>query len=203
MVPAADAPTNPPVKKVAAGLIAVVLLTMGMLVWFDSKGIPPEPTVTLQSDGSPPLLNFPLLDKTDLDEKKANLRVTYPSALSALDGKKVAIAGFMTPYESLDDMHQFLLMPSSGGCFFCQPPSLAQVLMVRQAPQVGAPAKLPYVQAPVMVTATLRLYTKYSAHPGHKAGFIFALDDAQVRPISESAAQDAGLALGAPPPVRQ
>jgi hypothetical protein len=203
MVPAADAPTNPPVKKVAAGLIAIVLLTMGMLVWFDSKGIPPEPTVTLQGEGTPPLLNFPLLDKTDFEEKKDDLRVTYPPSLTSLDGKQVAIAGFMTPYESLDDMHQFLLMPSSGGCFFCQPPSLTQVLMVRQmAPKTGTPVKPPFVQEPIMVTATLHLYSKTSEHPGHKAGFIFALDDAQIRPLSESAAQAAGLALGAPLPVK-
>lgn len=203
MAPVSDAPTNPPVKKVAAGLIAVVLLTMGMLVWFDSKGIPPEPTVTEQGGGAPPLLNFPLLDKTDFEDRKDDLKVSYPPALSALDGKQVAIAGFMTPYESLDDMQQFLLMPSSGGCFFCQPPSLSQVLMVHQTPHPGEPAKLPYVQEPIMVTATLHLYAKSSEHPGHKAGFIFALDDAQVRPLSESAAQAAGLVLGTPPLVRQ
>jgi hypothetical protein len=191
------------VKSVAVGLIAVVLLTMGILVWFDSKGIPPEPTVTDQGGGAPPLLNFPLLDKTDFEDNKNDLRVSYPPALSALDGKKVAIAGFMTPYESLDDMHEFLLMPSSGGCFFCQPPSLSQALLVRQTPEAGDSGKLPFVQDPIMVTATLHLYAKHSEHPGHKAGFIFALDDARIRPLSGSAAQAAGLAAGVSPAVGQ
>jgi hypothetical protein len=201
MPSAPESPSNPPVKTVAVGLITVVLLTMGMLVWFDSKGIPPEPTVLQQGGDAPPLLNFPLLDKTEFEEKKDDLRVSYPPALSVLDGKKVAIAGFMTPYESLDDMHQFLLMPSSGGCFFCQPPLLSQVMLVRRAPDTGDSGKLPFVQEPIMVTATLRLYAKGSSHPGHKAGFIFALDDAQIRPLSGSAAQAAGLATGAIPMV--
>jgi hypothetical protein len=200
----AEVPTNPPVKRVAAGIIAVVLLTMGLLVWFgtDMSSSGPDPVVTQQPGGAPPLLNFPFLDKADYEEKDDGIRVKYPAEMASLDGKKVAIAGFMTPYESLDDMHQFLLMPSSGGCFFCQAPSLSQVIMVHQAVPAGATAKLPFIQEPIMVTATLHLYAKGSENPGHKAGFIFDLDDAQISKISDSAAEAAGL-VGAPPPVRK
>lgn len=203
MNPSAEIPSRPPAKRVAAAIIGVVLLTMGVLVWFDSKGIPPEPTVQWQKDGkAPPLLSFPFLDKANYEEKTDDLSVTYPNDMAALDGKKVSIAGFMTPFEKLDDMHQFLLMPSSGGCFFCQAPSLSQVVMVQQTAAPGASDKLPFVQEPIMVTATLHLYAKDSKNPAHQAGFIFALDDAQIIKLSETAAQAVGL-TGAPPLMRK
>jgi len=203
MNPSTDIPSAPPAKRVAAVIVAVVVLTMGVLVWFDSKSIPPEPSVQYQADGKgPPLLSFPFLDKANYDAKGDDLNVTFPEDMAALDGKKVSLAGFMTPYEKLDDMHQFLLMPSSGGCFFCQAPSLSQVAMVQQTTPSGSQEKLPYIQEPVLVTATLHLYAKGSKHAAHQAGFIFALDDAQVVKLSTRAAEAAGL-TGAPPLARQ
>lgn len=199
MEPNESPPTNPPVKQVAIGLIAVVLLTMGMLVWFDSKGIPPEPTVSSQSGGAPPFLSFPFLDKSEYEEKENEIKVSYPSDVKALDGRTVAVAGFMAPYENLEDMCQFLLMPSSGGCFFCQPPSLTQVVMVRQALKLGVSDKFPFVPAPIIVTGKLHLRSKEDERKDAQKSFIYELSDAEIRPLSESAAQAAGLALGGTP----
>jgi hypothetical protein len=74
--------------------------------------------------------------------------------------------------------------------------------MVQQAAPPDSPEKLPFVQEPILVTATLHLYAKDSKNPAHQAGFIFALDDAHITTLSNAAAQAAGL-TGAPPLVRK
>lgn len=126
-----------------------------------------------------PLIDFPFLDLAVANQPGASIsKVTFPPELENLDNHRVSIIGFMAPYEEIDNMRHFLLLPSYTGCYFCSPPSFTQVLLVEQsAAQEG---KLPYINDPILVTGTLKLWTKDSQHPAHLAKFVYALDDAHV-----------------------
>jgi hypothetical protein len=135
--------------------------------------------LTLRAETPAPVVDWKGLDRTvaEISNGMQSAKIAYPDDLHALDGKPVSIVGFMTPFEDLDDMGVFLLMPTSGGCFFCNPPSITQVLYVQQ-PKDGK--KHDYIGEPIIVTGTLRLYTKESKHPAHVFEFLYALDDAKV-----------------------
>jgi hypothetical protein len=128
----------------------------------------------------PAVVDWKMLDRTsaEISSGMHNAKISYPADLQALNNKPVTIVGFMTPFEDLSDMTQFLLMPSSGGCFFCNPPSMTQVLMVDQLKD--SKKRHDFIGDAIMVTGTLRLYSKDSKHPAHLAEFIYALDDAKV-----------------------
>jgi len=144
----------------------------------------------------PATVDWKFLDRTvaEISGGMRDAKITYPQDLKALDNKKVAIVGFMTPFEDLDDMKQFLLMPSSGGCFFCNPPSMTQVLMVDQN---DGKKRHEFIGEPLLVTGTLRLYAKESKHPAHLAEFIYALDDAKVEVFKGKSPPAAAPAVGA------
>jgi hypothetical protein len=129
---------------------------------------------------TPAAVDWKMLDRTsaEISNGMHNAKISYPADLQALNNKPVAIVGFMTPFEDLSDMTKFLLMPTSGGCFFCNPPSMTQVLMVEQLKD--GKKRHDFIGDTIMVTGTLRLYSKDSKHPAHLAEFIYALDDAKV-----------------------
>lgn len=122
-------------------------------------------------------VDFKFLARTKLDPQSPS-KVTYPDDMGALDNQRISIVGFMAPFEEIDNMKKFMLLPSYVGCYFCAPPSFTQVLLVEQ--QTKAEGKLPFINDPIQVTGTLRLYSKDSKHPAHKAEFVYALDDAKV-----------------------
>lgn len=126
------------------------------------------------------LADWDFLNKTDVvvsdGEKDATIK--YPAEIKALDGKRVALIGFMAPYEKLDDMSTCMILPASVGCYFCSPPAVTQVALIQQ--KGGTKDKRPFINEAVIVTGTLRLFTFVSQHPAHQADFMYALDDATV-----------------------
>src|SRR5262249_15363279 len=120
----------------------------------------------------------------------------YPQDLASLDNKPVSIVGFMAPFEEIDNMRRFMLLPSSVGCYFCSPPSFTQVLLVEQRSKKEG--KLPYIGDPIMVNGTLRLYSKDSKHYAHKAEFVYALDDADVSVADKNMAPEKPAAKNMP-----
>lgn len=54
-----------------------------------------------------------------------------PAGVKDLDGKKVAIAGYMITLAEVEDIHEFLLVESGWSCCFGVPPDVNQVLEVR------------------------------------------------------------------------
>jgi len=150
-----------------------VLLCCGLTLALRAE--PPAPATS-----APATVDWKMLDRTNAEISAGmhNAKISYPADLQALNNKPVAIVGFMTPFEDLDDMAKFLLMPTSGGCFFCNPPSMTQVLMVDQLKD--GKKRHDFIGEAIKVTGTLRLYTKDSKHPAHLAEFIYALDDAKV-----------------------
>jgi len=126
------------------------------------------------------LADWDFLNKTDVivSDGKKNAAIKYPADIKALDGKRVAIVGFMAPFEKLDDMSTCMILPASVGCYFCSPPAVTQVALIQQKGETKD--KRPFINEAVIVTGTLRLFTFESQHPAHQADFMYALDDATV-----------------------
>jgi hypothetical protein len=123
-------------------------------------------------------LDFPALNQSDYNPESGAL--IFPDSLASLDGEEIWIAGFMAPYDELDDMTRFMLMPSYVGCHFCKPPALNQVLYVEQEAEPGRRRPPGFVHDPIRVTGTLRLFSLESEHPAHLAEFVYALDNARI-----------------------
>lgn len=115
---------------------------------------------------------------SDLGKALRNPEGEYvlPGSLTRADGKTTQVNGFMVPYDSLEDLSTFMLMESSGGCFFCEPPSLSQVVIVHQK----AGASKSFVEEPIQVSGTFRTWAKDSTHADHQSGFLYVIDDATV-----------------------
>lgn len=173
--------------KVRLSLLALLAAGVVALSYLDG-GKDAGETPSADTGTSAEVIDFKFLDQTLVDPA-ATTKVSYPPELAALDNRRVSIVGFMAPFEEIDNMQRFMLLPSYVGCFFCSPPSFTQVLLVEQRKK--SQGKLPFVNDAINVTGTLRLYSKESQHPAHKAEFVFALDDAVVE-----------VATGANVPVR-
>ena len=166
-------------------LLAVTLVQTG------ERSAPREVAVTT--------LTFQDLSSALLPETEGGA-VEYPAWLEALDGQRVAVAGFMAPFDQLDDLSVFMLMPSYVGCYFCAPPSFTQVLLVRQKEEDRA-RKRPFIDPPIRVTGVLRLYRPASTHPAHRDQFVYALDEAECEVVSGNEAPKRAPGHGAASPL--
>ena len=141
----------------------------------------PASKVTLSPETQKPLINFDLLSETTPDE---NYLPVFTQVLNELEGKTVSMLGFMVPYESLSDLTNFMLMEVYVGCNFCPPPPLDQVILVRRKKREAPLKPHDYVDGPIEVTGTLRLWTKESTDPPFTTrSFLFVLDDAEVQSV--------------------
>lgn len=148
------------------------------------------------SEGS---ITFKDLDSALLPETEGD-PVDFPAWLDTLDGKRVTVAGFMAPFDQLDDLNVFMLMPSYVGCYFCAPPSFTQVVLVRQE-DTARRKKRPFIDPPIRVTGVLRLYRPGSEHPAHRDQFVYALDDAVCEVLTGDAVPERASAHGSASPI--
>lgn len=100
----------------------------------------------------------------------------FPKELLALKDKKVKMLGFMSPYDDLNSMKSFMLMPMMTGCFFCVPPSIEEVVLVRQETEEHCP----YIAEPIVLEGTLKLWNQESDDPVYEM-FLYVIEDAKVR----------------------
>jgi hypothetical protein len=144
-------------------------------------------------------ITFKDLDAALLPETEGG-PVDFPAWLDGLDGKRVTVAGFMAPFDQLDDLSIFMLLPSYVGCYFCAPPSFTQVVLVRQE-ATASRRKRPFIDPPIRVTGVLRLYRPGSDHPAHRDQFVYALDDAVCEVLSGDAEPQRAPAHGSKSPL--
>lgn len=141
------------------------------------------PATESGADAAPVLIDFDLLDEArPLD--LIDLSLEFPESLRALEGKRVRLLGFMAPYDSLNDMRRCMIVPSYVGCSFCTPPSLTQVVYVRQADR--ASGRFPFIEPPSDISGILRLPRTGSTNEGHQDGFVYVIEDAVVTPYLAS-----------------
>jgi hypothetical protein len=144
--------------------------------------VPPTeaPTAAAPAVATPPAAEtaLPAFTFRDLTRALRNPdgEYVFPSTLMEQNNRPVRVTGFMTPFDSLEDMSIFMLMETSAGCYFCEPPSLSAVVIVHQKPDNSKK----FIEEPIAVEGIFRVWTKESQHPDHQSGFLYALDDAAV-----------------------
>lgn len=129
----------------------------------------------VKQGGEENLITFELLRSTRVPYSSP---IIYPDKLLALDGKQVRMVGFMTPYDDLDILTNFMVMNASVGCNFCAPPEMEEVVFVRQKDK-----KARYLEGPILVTGTLRLDTDLPARDIMHDTFYYVIDDADVEKL--------------------
>ena len=79
-----------------------------------------------------------------------------------LQGKRVAIPGFMVPLEDdAENVTEFLLVPYAGACIHVPPPPPNQIVHVLM--QRGGKVKMSFID-PIVVTGTLKISTVKSPY---------------------------------------
>lgn len=172
--------------------IDILLVTASLAVFFmilhrlNPRGEAPAPMAATRSgarepwqdDEGVPRLDFDMLQRVEPDE---NHHPVYSPGIRALDGETVRIQGFMTPYQSLTDMRTFMLFPFPTGCNFCAPPAVNQVVLIRQR---EGQRRYRFIDDPIVVTGTLRLWTSDSEDPAHTDDmFLYILEDTRVEAL--------------------
>src|SRR6185295_1540124 len=79
-----------------------------------------------------------------------------PDEVRALNGAKVAIAGYMMTIEEVENIHQFLLVEAFWSCCFGVPPTINQVVMI----QIAGTRGVEYTSSPVVILGTLEVGAK-------------------------------------------
>ena len=102
----------------------------------------------------------------------------FPARLDELEGKTVVIRGFMSPYDSLTDLRNFMLVQMPTGCYFCAPPGPTQVAFVR----VPDAEPLEFINEAIDVEGTLSLWKSDKDDPAHEV-FLFVINDAKLTPV--------------------
>ncbi len=159
---------------------AAILIASGL----SAKGETPEP---------PQALTFELLAKTTVKEPPsttihktiesisgpapdATPLPVFPGELRKLDGKRVSISGFVTPYADPDKMSKMLLTKAPVGCFFCNPPQENGVVFIRLSAK-EKPVNMDVDT--ITVEGTLHLVQPDSKDEETQQ-FFFTIDDAKV-----------------------
>lgn len=88
---------------------------------FDAKALPP-----VRADGVN-VLPWEVLAETVLDNRA---RPTFADYLKQLDGKRVALTGFMQPIGEELEVSSFLLIEYPVGCWFCETPETTGIVFV-------------------------------------------------------------------------
>ncbi len=122
-------------------------------------------------------ISFKLLRETEIGSKPPPV---YPEELPLFDGQKIKMIGFMTPYDSLTNMENFMLMSVPTGCFFCAPPGPLETVFIRQKDK----EEYPYMYGAIEVEGTLKLWKQDTNDLMHKM-FLFIIDDAEVKLIED------------------
>ena len=81
-----------------------------------------------------------------------------PEEVRALDGTTVVLAGFMLPLDEIEDMREFLLVPSLWSCCYGTPPDIHQIVRC----VMSGDATAPYTFEPVMVVGTFTVAATYA-----------------------------------------
>ncbi len=132
----------------------------------------------VETEGGMPRLTFSQLERVMPDE---NGHPDFPPGMLALDGETVRIQGFMSPFDSLQNMKTFMLFPFPTGCNFCAPPAVNQVVLVRQK---EGQRRYGFIDAPILITGTLRLWREDSEDSAHAEDFfLYVMEDTEVREL--------------------
>lgn len=125
--------------------------------------------------GEPPAIDFALISKS---LSKGGGTPRFPKALADLEGKKVRVTGFVSPYdEHVLRLKKFILTPAANpGCYSCNPPEETGVVFAR------VPAKgtaITWKSNTLTIEGTLHLKGR-RGEDAESSQFLVTLDDAVV-----------------------
>ncbi|HZZ80456.1 MAG TPA: DUF3299 domain-containing protein, partial [Gemmataceae bacterium] len=121
----------------------------------DAKGINPVP--------------WELFGETSIEKP---FKVSFPKYLQELDGKQIALTGFMYPLREDPDMVAFLFIESPVGCWYCEMPETTGIVYIEMP--AGATAR--YQRGLVRVIGRLAL------NRSDPEEFLYTVKDAKVAP---------------------
>ena len=102
--------------------------------------------------------------------------MTLPKHLTELEGKKVAVAGYMVALGQYEDIHEFVLVESQWSCCFGIPPDINQVIVVTiPIDEEG----LDLVAFPLVITGTFEVGEAY------EDGYVTSLYRLDVHDVQE------------------
>jgi tetratricopeptide (TPR) repeat protein len=102
------------------------------------------------SDTAVNALPWAVVTETTLDRK---YKPTFPKYLKDLDGKQVALSGFMQPLDENNEVATFMLIEYPVGCWYCETPETTGIVYVEMP--AGKTANL--TRGLVKITGTLKL----------------------------------------------
>ena len=81
-----------------------------------------------------------------------NSKPVMPDRLRVLDGQSVTIKGFALPLHEAGEAETLFLAKYPRGCYFCNPPGIADVVVVK----VAGKRKVPLLNRPICVYGTFQ-----------------------------------------------
>jgi Tfp pilus assembly protein PilF len=114
------------------------------------------------------LLPWAVLAETSIE--RPSFHPTFPKYLHELEGKQVALAGFVQPLRADANLSSFLLIENPVGCWYCEMPDITGIVLVQLPPE----KTVTYTRTLIKVVGTLKLNTS------DPENFLYTLDAAKV-----------------------
>lgn len=112
-------------------------------------------------------LPWAVLGATTLDN---NFKPTFPKYLKELDGKQIALGGFMQPLREDSDLTSFMLIEYPVGCWYCETPEITGIVLV----ELARGEQVKFTRSLVKITGKLTL------NGTDPENFIFTIGKAKV-----------------------
>jgi len=135
-----------------------------LLAHLDQAVLPPINDTGVNS------LPWEVFAQTTVDAK---FRPTFAKYLRALDGKQIALNGYIQPLRDDIDLSAFMFIEYPVGCWYCEMPEVTGIVYV----ELPAGRTMPYRRGLVRITGRLRLNTN------DPEDFLYALRQARVTDV--------------------
>jgi hypothetical protein len=120
----------------------------------------------INPDGVTPL-PWAVIAHTTLDKQ---YKPTFPKYLRDLDGKQVALAGFMQPLGEDLELATFMLIEYPVGCWYCEMPEISAIVLV----------ELPAGKSTTLTRGLVKIVGKLTLNATDPENFLYTLSKAKV-----------------------
>lgn len=150
------------------GLVILVLVILGGVAYFlDAKPDVPGYVKTAPAGNYTEINWNGLMQGTWATGQKPR----YPESVAQAGGKTVKLRGFITPFHQPGKSSTLFLTNKPRGCYFCNPPGVSEVAMIK----VAGGKELEIISDPVVV------YGKFIPATGKKTDeSLYVIDNAQL-----------------------
>jgi len=136
-----------------------------LLTHLDSEALPPISAAGINA------LPWVLLAETAVDRK---FKPTFAKYLAELDGKQVALNGFIQPLREDADLGAFLLIENPVGCWYCEMPEITGIIYV----------ELPRGKTAAYTRGLVRVVGRLALNATDPEEFLYTIRDARVADVN-------------------